>query len=113
MPRSVMTLANLFATLTLIIAALVIAPAADAAACAPDSLVAYQILSEDHAQDDAEHVPGDVGGDIHGHCHHPGEPQACGDMQIAKPAAAASRYLLRDDGAVSFVADGLMRPPRG
>lgn len=108
-----MTLANLFAALALVVAAFVIAPAADAAVCAPDTAVAQQVTAEDGAHDDSVSDHGDVGGDIHGHCHHPGEPRTGGDLQIAKPAAVASRYLLRDDGAVSFVADGLMRPPRG
>ena len=118
MPRSMMTLANLFATLTLVIAALVLAPAADAATCAPDAAIAHQALdmahgqNSQHVQDGSKDNHDRMGGEIHGHCHHPGERQTSGDLIIAKPQVQACRYVLRDDSTVSFASDGLKRPPR-
>lgn len=107
-----MTLANLFAALTLVIAALVLAPAVDAATCAPDAAIAHQTLTTEHAQDGSKDSHDRMGGEIHGHCHHPGERPSSGDFSIAKPQAQASRYILRDDSTVSFASDGLKRPPR-
>ncbi len=118
MPRSMMTLANLFAALMLVIAVFVVAPAADAATCAPDAAIAHQTMDMAHGQN-GEHVQdgskGDhdrMGGEIHGHCHHPGERPSGGDFNIARPQVQASRYILRDDSTVSFASDGLKRPPR-
>lgn len=118
MPRSMMTLANLFAALTLVIAVFVVAPAADAATCAPDAAIAHLAMdmahdqNGEHAQDGSKGDHDRMGGEIHGHCHHPGERQTGGEMTIAKPQAQASRYILRDDSTVSFASDRLKRPPR-
>ena len=50
-----MTLANLFAALMLVIAVFVVAPAADAATCAPDAAIAHQTMDMAHGQN-GEHV---------------------------------------------------------
>lgn len=107
MPQSIKTLANLFAALTLVIAAFMVAPAVDAAVCAPDRVFAAHPAVD---SGDGGHDP--QGGDIHGHCHHHAEPRASGDLHIAEPQIKTSRPVLRDETGASLTPDRLKRPPR-
>lgn len=107
MPWSMKTLANLFATLTLVIAAFMVAPAVDAAVCAPDALVTAV-----HSVDNGDEGHGEPGGDIHGHCHHPAERQSSGDLHVAGPQFKASRPVLKNENGASLAPDRLNRPPR-
>lgn len=110
MPRSTKTLANLFAALMLVIAAFLIAPAVDAAVCAPDTVVtAHQSVDSDNSRHGDQ---GDQGGDIHGHCHHPAERQSSGDLHVAAPQLRDDRHPLRDESGASLAPDRLKRPPR-
>lgn len=107
MSRPTKTLANLFAALMLVITAFMIAPAVDAAVCAPDMVIAaHQSINAD----DSTH--GDQGGDIHGHCHHPAERQSSGDLHVAAPQPKDDRHPLRDESGASLAPDRLNRPPR-
>lgn len=108
------TLARLIAAVTLLIAAFLVAPVADAAICAPETPAAQAIadhdLSPGHRSDGgAEH-----GACSHGHCHHAqGERASGADLAIAPVHARARHDPPRDDAAASRAPDGLKRPPRG
>lgn len=104
------TLAKLFVAMTLVLAAFVFAPVSDAAACAPEPVSAHQTLDHNHATDDAGSDPGVC---AHGHCHHTASARhAASDFMLAEPFARARHDLSIDDSMISFVTDGLMRPPR-
>lgn len=107
------TLARVFAALTLVIAAFVVSPVTDAAACAPEPPAAHQTM--DHDPQSGDHSgQGEHGVCAHGHCHHTaGERHAATEFAAAALFVRAPRVVPRDDGPVSFAAEGLKRPPRG
>lgn len=104
------------ALIALVLAMLVLAPAVDAVACAPDGGVAFTESSVDERGTPGDHDDGPIGLDActHGHCHH----TAAAIVGSLSDAAATPT-----DG-IAFVApsqalpplstlDGLKRPPRG
>ena len=107
------TLARLLAALTLVVAAFVIAPIADAAACGPEPLAAHQVIDHDPAAGDHDGSGGEPGLCAHGHCHHTASARAeAGDdlpLQVySRPVHAFPISEVR----ASIAPDGLIRPPR-
>lgn len=106
------SLARLFAALTLVIAAFVVVPVSDAAACAPEPAAAHQSVDHDPAGGDHS-APGENGVCAHGHCHHTAtERHTTSDFGFAVDFIQARHDRPHDDGVTSFAADGLKRPPR-
>lgn len=109
MEWSRLTLAKFFIVLTFVFAAFVFVPVSDAATCAPEPVVAHQTLDHDHAKDD---MSSDQGVCAHGHCHHTASArQTVSEFTPARFARSGHDPSV-DDSMVSFVTDGLMRPPR-
>lgn len=112
MTWSMASLARLFAALTLVIAAFVVVPVSDAAACAPEPVAAHQSFDHDPAGGDHS-APGENGVCAHGHCHHTAsERHATSEFGIAEAFVQTRHDRPQDDGVASFAANGLMRPPR-
>lgn len=110
MEWSVTTLAKLFATLALVFAAIVFVPVSDAAACAPEPASLHQAINHNHSSDTSG---GDLGACTHGHCHHTaGARHVPSELTLAEPFVQSQHALPLNDGMVSFMTDGLMRPPR-
>lgn len=104
------TLARFFVALTLVLAAFVLVPVSDAAACSPEPVSVHQTLDHNHAIDD---MGSDQSVCTHGHCHHTASARhAASDLLLAEPFASSAHNLSGDDSMVSFVTDGLIRPPR-
>lgn len=112
MALSMATLARLIAALTLLVAAFVVAPVADAAACAPEIPSAHQ--AADHPPSGGDHTSGgDHGICSHGHCHHSGtERPTLAEVATLSPISPVVHGLARGDVVVSHPSDGLKRPPR-
>lgn len=108
-----MTLARLFAALTLVIAAFIITPVTDAAACAPEPPTIHQVIDHDPRAGDHNSPGGDQGLCAHGHCHHTAsERHPTRDFILVGPPAHVQHDRPLDDRVVSFASDGLKRPPR-
>lgn len=107
------SLARLFAALTLVIAAFVVVPVSDAAACAPEPVAAHQAFDHDPAAGDHNGPGGEHGLCAHGHCHHTAsERHATSEFGLAEAFVQTRHGRPQDDGVASFAANGLMRPPR-
>lgn len=107
------TWAKLIAAVTLLVAAFVVAPMADAATCAPEAPAAH--LQADHDPSTGDHTGkgADHGVCAHGHCHHvTGERASTPEIGLAGYEARTLHGRLRDDVAPSHAPDGLKRPPR-
>lgn len=104
---------KMLAALTLLIAAFVVVPSADAATCVPEIRSAHQALDHpqsggDHSETGAEH-----GTCSHGHCHSAASARtAVVDYSASVHPVRVAHDLPRDDVAVSHPSDGLKRPPR-
>lgn len=102
--------------------AFVLIPAADAAACAPEPLIAAAHLQADastSALADADQAP-NSGGDhkgeacAHGHCHHQGQVVAppFGKPTTVWPPSATKRLFVADRAPPGAEPTLLQRPPR-
>lgn len=113
MAWSLTTLARLLAALTLVIGALVITPAADAIACAPELSSTHQVLEHDPGAGDHNSLGGEQGLCAHGHCHHTAnERHLTRDFTLVAPPAHVQHDRPLNDRVASFASNGLMRPPR-
>ncbi|GEC02251.1 hypothetical protein EJ082_16285 [Brevundimonas diminuta] len=111
---SMATLARISAVLTLVIAAFLVAPVTDAAACAPEPLAAHQSLDHDPSAGDHNGSGGDMGLCSHGHCHHTAsERHVTDEIDSAELSGHTTHAAPLNDGPASFPNNGLKRPPRG
>ncbi|WP_292070320.1 hypothetical protein [Brevundimonas sp. UBA7534] len=114
MALAMATLARTVAALTLLIAAFVVGPGADAAACAPEIPSAHHAAEHPASGGDHSGKGADHGVCSHGHCHHSGsEKPASPDVAPVCANAALGHDLDRGDVVASHRTDGLKRPPRG
>lgn len=114
MSGSMTTWARLIAAVTLLVAAFVVAPAADAATCAPETPAAHAL--GDHEITSGEHSgkTTDDGVCAHGHCHHAQGERSPGEHVFDAGLCAQSPHdRPRDDAVATRAVDGLKRPPRG
>ena len=104
------TWVRLMLAATLLVAAFVVAPVADAATCSPEPPAAHAAVDHDPAQ-------GDHGGSkelcAHGHCHHTASARtdAANDLALELHARPVHTFPSTDSRA-SFAPEGLIRPPR-
>lgn len=108
---------SLYAVIALLVAVFV-APAVDAAACAPEGSIAAAHMADDHAvadsgdKDDAGERGGDHGLCSHGHCHHGSAGRIDSSPVTVKLTLGEDRPPFTDDYLPSYASEGLKRPPR-
>lgn len=110
------SLLSLYAVIALLFAVFV-APAVDAAACAPEGSLAAAHMIDDHAQDSAgKDDAGERGGDhglcSHGHCHHGSAGRVDSTPETVRMTLSEERPPFVDDYVPSYAIEGLKRPPR-
>lgn len=108
---------SLYAVIALLVAVFV-APAVDAAACAPEASVATAHMVNDHVvdgngdKDDAGERGGDHGLCSHGHCHHGSAGRIDSSAAPLQLTLSENRLTFTDDYLPSIAAEGLKRPPK-
>lgn len=108
------TWARLIAAVTLLVAAFIVAPAADAATCAPETPAAHALADHEVTSGDHSEKGSDPGVCAHGHCHHAqGERSSAEHTFDAGLYAQSSHDRPRDDSVATRAVEGLKRPPRG
>lgn len=96
----------------LIIAVFVVAPAVDAATCAPEppsahGMAAHDADTGDHSDPGAQH-----GLCAHGHCHHGGGVVSLAEAEMRPPALPARLRPQSQHLVLTPSPGGLERPPR-
>jgi hypothetical protein len=108
-------LAPLYAVIALLIAVFV-APAVDAAVCAPEPLAIHAAADHsqdgDHAQDDDGARDVDHGLCSHGHCHHVSVERPAPWTEHAVATPGEDPPPIANERRPSVAAEGLKRPPR-
>lgn len=105
-------MAKLFAVMSLLFAVFIVAPTADASACAPEVPELQQSLHA-HSDNDVGNGVGDLGTCAHGHCHHTAsERNASQDPDTVLQSPLLRQIRPVNDLRDSRTPDGLMRPPR-
>jgi len=112
MTLSMASLARIVVALTLLIAAFVVAPVADAATCVPEIPSSHQTADHPPSGGDHSGKGADHGICSHGHCHHAGSEGRASPEVSSVPVTCVAHDLQRGDVVVSHRADGLKRPPR-
>lgn len=99
---------------TLVVAAFLVAPIADAATCKFEPPLLEAFVAHDQGEGDRSGIDGCQGFCAHGHCRQIGVgcPDAFAGLSIP-PHARPVHILLSIERRASISPDGLERPPRG
>lgn len=98
--------------------AVFLAPAVDAAACAPETTVitAHMVdtlaTSDNDDRDDAGERNGEHGVCSHGHCHHGSTGPVDSSTETVKLTLSEERPPFVEDYQPSYASEGLKRPPK-